>query len=124
MSTAKKRITRLRNRITRNEKYLAAIKSGKGKYKAAIFDMLENMPRPKGYEDLDAEESFEVLVDYLADRLDGKIQPKAPVLEWLSDIAIDIAAYAAVSIYFNTEKRVTRRLARLKKKLAKLEAKK
>jgi hypothetical protein len=62
------------------------------------------------------------LVDAVEDFLDERIEPKSPIAEWLSDIAIDIAAAVAVDIWNGTARRLEARLARAKAKLARLEA--
>lgn len=61
--------------------------------------------------------SFEAIVDLLVDKLDAMIEPRNPVLEWASDVGIEIAAWVAVSLWLGTEKRIERRIERTKAKI-------
>jgi uncharacterized small protein (DUF1192 family) len=111
------RIKRLRNRISRNEKRLAAWKSSK-KHRDWLFKIVDESVQAEG----DPGDSEDDIADKIAERLDKLINPPGKIAEWLSDVGIDIAAWVAVAVYMGTADRLTKRIARLKKKLAKLEA--
>lgn len=112
----RQRIRRLRNRISRTRKRLAAcdeVKDDEGR-RLTLRDIVDDCDT----DGLDIED----LVDRVADYLDDLIEPSNPILEWLSDVGIDIAASAAVAVYAGTEARLRRRLARDMATLKRLEA--
>lgn len=107
MTKAKrKRIARLKNRISRTRSRLDACDAVKSdETRRTTLREIVRMCDAPGID-------FEALVDDVADWLDEQIEPDNPILEWLSDVGIDIAAHAAVTIWKNTEQRLRRRLAR------------
>jgi len=101
-----RRITRIKNRIKRTERRLFAC------------DTLEQDPRAAGLVrsivlacDNDSRD-FADVVDRVADALDDAIEPSNPLWEKLSDIGIDIVAFAAVTIHRRTQHRLRQRLLR------------
>lgn len=113
--TLAKRIQRIKNRIRRTEQRLdgcAAIRfdSHRQSEVMRIVQMCDGSGR-----------DFEDVVDRVADRLDDLIEPRNPAWEWLSDLAIDIVAHAAVAIWRDTEERLHRRLRRDRATLERLE---
>ena len=106
MPAQDQRLTRLRNRIRRTQRRLSACKSAKAKRsrKSSLHDIVRTCDG--------SNVDFEELVDRVTDWLDSKIEPTDPLLEWLSDVGIDIAAHAAVAIYMGTERRLKRRFKR------------
>jgi len=114
MTTKQQRITRLKNRIKRISTRLRVCEEAEFKgHTSELKRIVGSCRRENGPRDL---------VDAVEDWLDEKIEPRSPLAEWLSDIAIDIAAAVAVDIWNGTTRRLEGRLARAKAKLAKLEA--
>jgi len=115
MTPKERRIKRLKNRIRRTKLRLEACNSVKSDpaRKTKLLEVVSTCDRGR-------QADFEELVDRVIDWLDEKIEPEDPLLEWLSDVGIDLVAHAAVSIYKGTERRLARRLARDRAKLERL----
>jgi hypothetical protein len=102
----RERIRRLRNRISRTKRRLGACEE------------IERVPvRRETIRSIvrqcdSAGRSFEDVVDRVADLLDDLIEPRNPVWEWISDLGIDLVAFAAVAIWRQTEARLRARLLR------------
>lgn len=111
MTPKEKRIRRLRNQIARTQARLAACKSG-GRHKSELMAIVSACDKQG--------QDFDELVDRVVDFLDKKIKPGNPLLEWLSDVGVDIAAFAAVTIYKGTQARLRRRLKRAQATLERL----
>lgn len=111
-----KRIRRLKNRIKRTRSRLSACEAAKQdpRRRNTLRDLARLCDGPG--------RDFDDVVDDVAQRLDDWIEPRNPVWEWVSDIGIDIAAHVAVTIWRDTEARLRRRLDRLERDLARLEA--
>ena len=102
----RQRIRRVKNRIKRTEARLhacAEIEAG-GERRTALLGIVAACES--------ATEDFDALVEDVADRLDAMIEPSNPIAEWLTDVGIDIAAFAAVVVWRGTRARLERRLAR------------
>jgi hypothetical protein len=114
-NATRKRIRRLRNRIKRTEARLRACAEidRDGARRSTLLGIVAACAS--------SESEFEALVDDVADRLDALIELANPIAEWLSDVGIDIAAFAAVVIWKGTRARLEKRLARDKATLARLE---
>lgn len=108
--------TRLRNKIRRLEARL------KARDKAKILGIGVDLCAMVGACNRSKDEKVK-LVDAVEDYLDHLIEPRSEILEWLSDVAIDVAAALAVEIWEQTENWIEDRLDRLRAKLAELEAK-
>ena len=100
------RIRRLKNQISRTKRRLAACEEiestpGRGRQIHEIVRACDSPGR-----------SFEEVVDRVSDLLDDLIEPRNPVWEWISDLGIDLVAFAAVAIWRRTEPRLRARLLR------------
>jgi hypothetical protein len=114
MTPKQQRIKRLKNRIKRMADRLRICDSARGAGIArelqSIVSLCKQTDGPRN------------LVDSVEDYLDAKIEPRSPIAEWLTDIAIDIAAAVAVDLWNGTTARIEGRLARARAKLLRLEA--
>lgn len=109
-----RRITRLKNRIRRTERRLAA-----------CHTLDRNPRRAKTIRNIvlacdSNSRDFEDVVDRVADALDAKIRPSHPLWRWVTKIGIDIVAFAAVAIHRQTQHRLRNRLLRDKAALLRL----
>lgn len=112
----KARIRRLRNRISRTTKRLAACDAAE--HDDRRRSLLAELVRQCDAGGL----GFEAAVDRVADLLDDLIEPRNPVWEWISDLGIDLVAWAAVAIHRGTTARLRARQTRDAAKLRQLEA--
>jgi hypothetical protein len=108
MTPRQKRIKRLRVRIARLDKLidlLATCDSSRRQILCGVVDRARNST------------DLVDLVDEVADHLDDLIEPDSPVLEWISDAGIQVAAQLAVALWYNRHTRLEARRDRLVRKL-------
>lgn len=109
------RIRRVKNRISRTQKRLDACDA------IGEDDRRRNLVRELVRQCDGPGRDFEDTVDRVADLLDDLVEPRNPVWEWISDLGIDLVAWAAVAIYRSTDRRLRSRLMRDQAKLKQLQ---
>ena len=106
MTGQQRRIRRIKNRIARTRLRLRACEQGR--LDPARHQTLRALARLCDAPGRD----FDAVVDDVADRLDEIIEPRNPLWEWVSDLGVDVVAFAAVAIWRDTEARLRRRLTK------------
>jgi len=111
------RVTRLRNRLRRAERRLAA-------YRRCDTDLASVLTEICADEDLKSRDTSTVseLIEAVEDYLDRLIEPRSPLLEWVTDVGIDIAAAVAVDIYLGRGHRLEARVDNLRRRLVAAQA--
>lgn len=111
----KARIRRIKNRISRTRKRLEACDAidKDDERRKLMRDIVRRCDAPG--------RDFQDTVDRVSDLLDDLIEPRNPVWEWISDLGIDLVAWAAVAIYRSTDRRLRARLMRDTAKLKQLQ---
>ncbi len=109
-----RRIRKLRNAIKRLEEVLAVRDAVPQNVRTGLAEVLVAARN--------AGSSREDLIDDVEDWLDERIEPRSPLAEWLSDVAIDVAALVAVDLWLHRRDYLAAQLDRKRRKLAALEA--
>jgi hypothetical protein len=120
----KRRVARLRDRLSRNEERHAACQSldacSRGWLKTITAEVIA-ASKLKDQDD-DGDIQFDDLVDAIVDWLDKAVELGNPIIEGVSDIGFEVAGWIAIAIHKGTEKRLDHRIARDTAMIQNLEA--
>ncbi len=124
----RRRINHVANRLNRAQERLAVLREADElQLRGPLKALVERAAKDGGLSglkdrDKDGGIDFEELVDAVVEFLDQKAEPNEPILEWMSDVGLELAANIAVAIYNRTEDRLLRRVERDKAQLARLKS--